>query len=187
MSNEDLVNFLRKNAISVGCVIVSIVIGFVLYYRVDLLPDAERVLADRTKQGELLSANIEDSAQLVEQHAAIVAANIAISDRMIRVGQLAENLQYFYELENDTGTKLTDPHQSQWSAPAKTAPKTNYTEVGFTLTASGDYVQLLDLLRKLENGVHYCRVNTCALRPVSTDMRGGALEMKLTFELMGIP
>ena len=94
MSNEELIIFLRKNAISVSCVVASILIGLAIYYRGDLLPDAEKVLAQRAQQGELLAANIEDSRDLKEQHAAIMASNEAISNRMIRVGQLAENLQY---------------------------------------------------------------------------------------------
>jgi hypothetical protein len=185
MSNEELVAFLRKNVISVACVIVSIGIGFVLYYRNDDLPDAEKVLGERALQGELLAANIEDSAQLKEQHAALVAANDAISDRMIHTGALADNLQYFYRLESDTGTKLSDPHQMPWNPPPKNAPKTNFTAIGFSLAAQGDYGQLMDLLRKLENGEHYCRIITCSLRPVGTDARGGPLLMSLSLELMG--
>ncbi|HEY4990422.1 MAG TPA: hypothetical protein VII09_11475 [Opitutaceae bacterium] len=185
MTNEETVAFLRKNLISVSCAVISIAIGFVLYYRVDLLPEAEKVLGERAKQGELLAANIEDSAQLAEQHAALVKANNAIADRMIHVGQLAENLQYFYRLESDTGVKLLDPRQTPWSPPAKTAARTNFTSVGFTLTAQGDYPQLVDLLRKLENGEHYCRVIACNFRPAS-EFRGGQLQMRLSIDLMGI-
>jgi hypothetical protein len=186
MSNEDVMAFLRKNVISVVCVLVSIGIGFALYYRNDNLPDAEKVLAERTKEGELLAANIEDSSQLKEQHAALVTANEAISARMIHVGQLAENMQYFYRLESDTGTKLSDPRQLSWNPPAKNAPKTTYTPIGFALTAQGDYAQVLDLLRKLESGDHYCRVISLNLRPQS-DMRGGALLMTLNLDLLGTP
>jgi hypothetical protein len=186
MSNEDLMAFLRKNMISVACAIVSIGIGFVLYYRGDNLPDAEKVLAARTKEGELLAANIEDSSQLKEQHAALVAANEAISNRMIHVGQLAENMQYFYRLESATSTKLTDPRQLSWNPPPKNAPKTNFTPIGFALNAQGDYGQELDLLRRLEIGEHYCRIISLKIRPQS-DMRGGALLMTLSLDLMGTP
>jgi hypothetical protein len=186
MSNEELVAFLRKNVISVACVVVSILIGLLLYYRNDKLPDAEKVLADRAKQGELLAANIEDSADLKEQHAALVEANNAIADRMIHTGQLAENLQYFYKLESDTGTKLSDPHQVPYNPPAKTAAKTNFIAIGFTLSAQGDYGQLIDLLRRLESGDHYCRIISCSLHPLSTDTRGGPLLMSLSLELMGV-
>jgi hypothetical protein len=184
MSNEELVAFLRKNMISVACVIVSIGIGFVLYYRSDMLPDAEKILAQRTQQGELLAANIEDAGQLKEQHAALTAANEAILSRMVRVGHLAENMQYFYRLESDTGTKLVNPRQVPWNPPAKNAAKTFFTPVGFAVVAQGDYGQLVDLLRRLENGEHYCRVVTCTLRPL-TEQRGGQLSLSLTLELMG--
>jgi hypothetical protein len=186
MSNEELIAFLRKNVISVSCVIASLLIGLTLYYRSDNLPEADKVLGERQKEGELLAANIEDSADLTEQHAAIVEANQAIADRMIHIGQLAENLQYFYKLESDTSTKLSDPHQLPWNPPAKNAAKTSFTGIGFTLTAQGQYGQLLDLLRKLESGEHYCRVLSCSLRPLSTETRGGPLLMTLSLELMGV-
>jgi hypothetical protein len=185
MTNEELFAFLRKNVISVACVAISIGIGFALYYRNDNLPEAEKVLQERAKQGELLQANIEDSAQLKEQHAAIVSSNDDISNRMIRVGQLAENMQYFYRLESDTGTKLVDPRQLSWNPPAKNAPKTFFTPVGFAFTAQGDYSQVLDLLRRLENGEHYCRVISCTLHPSTTESRGGPMLISLSLELLG--
>jgi len=185
MTNEELMLFLKKNIISVSCVVVSILIGITLYYRSDALPDAEKILADKAQEGELLAANIEDSAQLKEQHVAIVSSNAAIDDRMIRVNQLAENYQYMYRLESETGTKLTDPRQNAWTPPAKNAVKTNFTIVNFNLTAQGEYAQILDLLRRLEDGEHYCRVNTLNLRAVSVN-RGGPVTMAITFDLLAI-
>ena len=91
MSTEDLVAFVRKNLISVACAAFSLLIGFLIYYRSDMLPDARAVLEQKQKQGELLAANIEDSGQLKEQHAALVAANQTIADRMLHIDQLAEN------------------------------------------------------------------------------------------------
>lgn len=186
MTGEDIMAFVRKNLISVVCAAFSLLIGFLLYYRSDMLPDARGVLEQKQKQGELLAANIEDSGQLKEQHAALVAANEAITDRMIHIDQLAENTGYFYRLESETSTKLADPRQSPWTAPPKTAPKTNFTSVAFSITASGTYAQLLDLLRKLEAGEHYCRVNTLSLKPIST-VRGGQMSMNVNFDLMAVP
>lgn len=183
MSNEELIAFLKKNVISVACVAVSIALGFGIYYRSDLLPEAEKVLSSRTQQGELLAANIEDSSQLKEQHAAIVASNELIASRMIRVGQLAENLQYFYRLESETNTKLTNLRQVPLAPAPKGAPKTNFVAVPFSVTAQGDYTQLVDLLRRIEAGEHYCRVITCNMKPLS-DMRGGQLQLTLNIELL---
>jgi hypothetical protein len=185
MTNEETLLFLRKNTISVSCAVVSILIGLVIYYRSDALPQAEADLAAKAHQGELLAANIEDSAQLKEQHAAMVASNNTISDRMIKVGQLAENLQYFYRLESETATKLTDPRQTPWTPPAKNAPKTNFEVVNFAVTATGEYPQVIDLLRKLEDGEHYSRIVTCNIHPVSP-MRGGPIAMALSLDLLAI-
>jgi hypothetical protein len=185
MTNEEAVAFLKKNVIPVACVIVSIAVGVAIYLRSGLLPDAEKVLLQQSQQAELLAANIEASGQLKEQHTALVSANKTIANRMIRVGQLAENLQYFYKLESDTGVKLTDPRQVPWTAPNKNAPKTIYTPVGFVLNAQGTYPQLLDLLRRLENGEHYCRILSCAIHPVA-EQRGSPLAMAVSLELLGI-
>ena len=186
MTNEELIAFLKKNVISVSCAVASLVIGVTIYLRSDMLPDAEKVLAEKTQKGELLAANIEDSSQLKEQYASLLASNAQISDRLIHVGQLAENLEYFYTLESDTGVKIPDPRQLPGMPPAKNAPKTNFIPVGFTLTAQGDYHQLMDLLRRLEAGSHYCRVLTCNIKPIG-EMRGGLLQMTLALDLLGVP
>ncbi len=185
ITNAELAGFLRKNAICVACVAVSIGIGVTIYLRMDELPEAEDVLADKSKQGELIAANIEDAHQLKDQHAALAAANQTIATRMIQVGQLAENLQYFYRLESATNAKLTDPHQVAWSPPPKNSPKTSFTPVGFALQAQGTYAQIMDLLRRLENGEHYCRVITCNIRPIA-DQRGSPLLMTLSLELLAV-
>jgi hypothetical protein len=185
MTGEELIAFIRKNLIAVICVVVTVAIGFTIYYRSDALPDAEKVLADKTKEGELLAANIEDSNQLKEQHAAMVDANQVISDRMIQVGQLADNLQYFYRLESETGIKILDLRQNAWNPPPKGAPKTFFTPVGFQVNVQGDYPKLLDLLRRLETGEHYCRIISSDFKPVNTDTRGGPLTLTLSLELLG--
>jgi hypothetical protein len=186
MTGEELIAFVKKNMIVVACAVVTLALGFVIYYRTDALPDAEKVLIEKTKEGELLAANIEDSNQLREQQAAMVAANQVISDRMIEMGQLADNLQYFYRLESETGTKLLDLRQLPWSPPARNAPKLNFTPIGFAVSAQGDYPKLLELLRRLETGEHYCRVLTCNITPNDTTARGGQLTIVLNLELLGV-
>ena len=99
----------------------------------------------------------------------MVEANQVISDRMIQVGQLADNLQYFYRLESETGIKILDLRQNAWNQPPKGAPKTFFTPVGFQVNVQGEYPKLLDLLRRLETGEHYCRIISSDFKPVNTD------------------
>src|ERR1022692_2964845 len=176
---------IANRMIHVGQLAENLQYFYRLYLRNGLLPAAEKVLSETSKQGELMLVNIEDAHQLKEQHVALVSANQAIANRMIHVGQLAENLQYFYRLESETSTKLTDPRQMAWNPPPKNMPKTTYTPVGFAITAQGTYPQLVGLLRRLENGEHYCRVISCNLKPVA-EQRGSPLTTTLDLELLGI-
>ena len=57
--------------------------------------------------------------------------------------------------------------------------------VGFALTAQGDYHELMERLRKLETGEHYCRVISCDFKPLA-ETRGGTLSLTLDVELMGV-
>ena len=123
MSNEDLIAFIKKNMICVACVLASIAIGVTIYLRSDLLPEAEAVFADNNQKASLLAANIEDSEHLPDQHATLVAANQTIAARMVSVGQLAENEQYFYRIESDTGAKLSDLRQVPWTPARQGRPE----------------------------------------------------------------
>jgi hypothetical protein len=185
MSNEELVAFLKKNVIAVACVVASLAIGVTIYLRSDELPNAEKVFAEQNQKAALLAANIEDSEHLSDQHATLVSANQTIAGRMINVGQLAENEQYFYRIESDTSVKLQDLRQVPWSPPLKGAPKTTYTHVGFVLSAQGTYAQLMAMLRRLENGDHYCRILSCNIHPIA-EVRGSTLQMTLALELLGV-
>jgi hypothetical protein len=185
MSNPELSAFIKKNMICVVCVLASLAIGVTIYLRSDLLPEAEKVFSENNQKAELLAANIEDSDHLAEQHSTLVAANQTMASRMVSVGQLAENEQYFYRIESNTGVKLTDLRQVPWAPPVKGSPKQTYTPVGFVLTAQGSYAQLVDMLRKLENGEHYSRVLTCNIHPL-VEVRGSTLQMSLALELLGI-
>jgi len=185
MSNEEFIAFLKKNLISVCCGVFTVLLIGLAYLRSDLLPEAQKVLDEKSAKAALIAANIEDSSQLKEQEAHLMAANKLIAERMIHVGQLAENTGYFYRLESETGTHIADPRQQAWNPPAKGAAKTNFTSVGFSVSASGDFNQVLDFLRKLESGEHFCRINTCSLRPV-TEMRGGPMVINLNLELMAV-
>jgi len=187
MTGQQLLEWVRKNLICVVCVAISLVLGGVIYLRSGVVAAAEQTLGDRSAEGERLQANVENTAQLKEQYSALIAANQTIQYRLIRQGELAENLQHFYKLEADTSTKLIELRQTGISQPPKGAPKTTFVPIGFSVTVQGDYPAVLDFLRRIENGSPYSRVLSCALSPVSTSQRAGPVDLALTLELLGLP
>lgn len=189
ISNEQVGALFKKNPVVTGAVFVCLVLIGAIYFRLDAMPEATTELEARSDEGRRLAENIKNSVQLTEQLAAVTEANKEIDTRLVRTGQLANNLQYFYRLESDTGAKLLDLRQS---APPRVVLKTAKVPVGFTVAVQGSYLQVFEFLRRLESGTHYCRVMSASLAPIDEVGSTGLLRptnarLTLNLELLGTP
>lgn len=183
MTNEEIFTFIRKNPIGIGCGVVSLVLGGLIYWRSDLQPEAEAELTTKSTEADRYKANLNSAANLQDHYEALVAANKIIDSRVVRASQFGKNLAYFYDLESETGIKLTaDPRTSPVGAKN---PKSTYISTSWALSMQGTMPQLLAFLRRLENGAHYCRVLSFSLTS-GTD-RNAPLNLTLNIELLGLP
>jgi hypothetical protein len=184
MTNQEAMVMLRKNPISFGCGALAFLRSVGIYLRSEALPDAEADMTQKSAAAERIASNLKYSTQLKEQADGLVAANTAIDARIIRASQLGANTQYFYKLEADTGVKLLDLRQVTASV-AKPA-KGSFSPVAFAVTVQGTFPQVIEFLRQVENGTHYCRVMTavCSSNPSSRNL---PLTLALNLELLGVP
>lgn len=200
ISNEQVIGVVKKNPIVTTCVVVIIAVGAAMYFRSDLTGQAETELEQKTSEGERMANNIKNAAQLNEQLAAVTAAGQKIESRLVRLNELAVNLQYFYKLESDTGAKLVDLRQIGVPVERgrKPGPKTAYVPVNFAVAVQGTYPQIIAFLQRLENGEHFSRVQSIAIIPAAGASIGGdnagatlarpdSLTMTLSVDLLGIP
>jgi hypothetical protein len=185
MTTPELIALVRKHPVGFGSALVAVVLGAATYLRSSELPTAAILLDQKSKEGTQLANNVRYGAQLPEQLAALTAAGREIQTHLIRASDLANNLQYFYRLEAETGTKLIELRQNANSAAAKGA-KGAFAGVSFSVSLQGEYPVILDFLRRLENGAHYCRVMSANIAPVGPD-RNSPLKLALTLELLGQP
>jgi hypothetical protein len=185
MSNEELIAFVKKNPIGIVCGVLSLALFGGWYYRSGDVPEKEADLAQKQAEGERYALNLTAGLQLKEQFESLAAANKEIEHRLVRASQIGPNYQFFYKLESETGVKLTDPRQSPLAAPRKDAAKAAYTPVAFNVVLSGDFTQVLNFLRRLESGAHYCRVLSATCSVASE--RSQPLNVNLTLELLGVP
>lgn len=172
-----------RHAISVGCGLLSLGLILAVYLREDEIPQAEAELAKRSAERDQVALNIKNSAQLSEQNESLVASLRQIESRLIRPTDLGTNTQYFYTLEQETGVKITDLRQGNVTplpqgAPAKLMP------VSFSVGAQGTLPQILNFLRQLEGGRHYCRVLTASFVGNSAS-RNAVLTVALSVEILG--
>jgi len=184
MTNQELVAVLKKNPVSVGCAVLTLLLGVGIYFRSDSLPVAAADLEQKSTEGQRLAANLQNASQLTEQYATIAQAGREIDARLVHASDLAKNLQYFYKFEAETGTKLIELRQLPLT-PVKGAAKTTFAPVGYSIGVQGDYTQLMEFLRRLEHGAHYCRIVVSGI--AGTGNERGPLRLSLTLELLGQP
>ena len=184
MTKDEIILLVKKNPISVGCGLLSLALGGVIYYRGGELPAAEEELVQKSEEAARLAANIQNAAQLKEQVDLLTAASKEVDARLVHAsgGQL-NNYQYFYKLESETGAKMTVLSQA---AATKGTAKGTFMAVPFTITVQGTLAQMLDYLHRLESGARYARVMNVTCGVVPSD-RNSPVTLALNLELLGLP
>lgn len=183
MTNEELKIFVKKNPAPVVCGVIALAVGVALYFRSGALATAEQELAQKSAQAEKYALNIKNAAQLKDQLEMLVAANKKIESRLTRASQQGTNTQYFYKLAREADVKITSFNQS---TPNTKNTKTAFTGIGFSVSVQGELSQILNFLRQLESGTHYCRV-LGASGSISPKARNSPLILTLNLELLGQP
>lgn len=185
MDKGDAVQLIRRNPVGAACGVIALLLGGWTYFRADAEPALEAEFAQRQSDAVRLGNNVKHAVQLREQLRALQAANKAIDARVVRAVQVGANSQFFYRLESETGVKLRDLRPAPVVPPAKGA-KSPFVAVGFSVSAEGSYGQLLDFLRRIEEGPHYSRILTASLSASVSDRRA-PLTLALNVELLGLP
>jgi hypothetical protein len=195
MTTIKMPGFIKKQPVALVCALLCVGLALAIYFRKDALVTAQAELDDKTTQAKHLKENVDSAGplnkadRLDEQYAAITQATQAIEARLVHVNQLAINLQYFYKLESETQTKLTDLRQSGVDTSIKSLGKTTYVGVDYSIGVQGSYTQLLDFVRRVENGEHFSRVVSLSLSGGGAGEAGpdSLLSLSLNLELLGLP
>ncbi len=191
ISNEKILEFVRRNPVGVICGVISLGLGGAYYFRSDLNDAADAELTAKQADSDKYTNNIQNaggvgSPVLKEQYDSLVALNKQITGRLVGT-QIGFNYGYFEKILADTGAKKNALSQNQPSAAAKAVPKGGFVPVGFTFVAQGTYGQILALLYHLENGQHFCRVLSASVTKGANSGPGSdLLTLNLSLELLGL-
>jgi hypothetical protein len=190
ISNEQLLDFVRRNPIGVACGVISLALFGAYYFRSGLTDEANTTLRTKQDESDRYANNIKNSGgpgseELKAEYDSLAAANKQIEARLIRT-QFGVNYGYFEQIAADTGAKRLSPvSQAAPSAAAKAVPKGGFVPVAFTFVVQGTYAQILDVLDRLENGQHFCRVNTASIGKAAA-AGSDLLTLSLNLELLGL-
>jgi|SRR5688572_10380522 len=184
MTSAELTANFKKHPVGVACALVAIACGVVLYVRWGNIAASQTESESATAEASKMVANVRNSASLVEQAAEIETLRKDLEGRLLKAGQLAVNLQYFYKLEAETEVKLVDVRQN----PLPRTAKTQYVGVPFTVMIQGSFAQVTGFLHRLQNGPHFCRINTATFNKSGNESSGGTdMTLALSLDILGQP
>jgi len=185
----DVGSFVKKQPVLVICAVISAALVAMLVYRSGALDDETQAHNDRHDTDLKMSKNVEYAAKLPAQLLALQTANKDVLARAVHPRELSLNLQYFYRIEHETGVTDQGVRHAGVTKPAdKKAPKTVYVPDAYSITVQGDFRQILDLLRHIEQGTHFSRELNAVMAPVNKDdPTSTKLTLVLNLELLAVP
>jgi hypothetical protein len=190
ITNEQLLEFVRRNPIGVACGVICLGLGATYYFRSGLTPAAEAELADKETNSFRFEKNIENaggpgSPELKQHLETLTAANKQIEGRLVRT-QYSVHYGYFEKIAADTGAKrITLSQSTVVSAAARAVPKGGFVPVSFSFVVQGTYGQILDVLHRIENGQHFARVTNASVSK-GTGTAPDILTLSLNLDLLGL-
>lgn len=174
--------FLRRNLFAVVCCAIVVVLlgtGWWLWHD---LGHQDEILQSRTLQGEAELETIAMSPLLREALAQTRTAVDRINRNLAVESNLADNLWYFYKLEEQTKARIRGLNQLATSGPGQD-DRAEYKPIPYTMEVSGTFAQVMDFLQSLESGPRLVKVRGFNFR--RGESSGDAVVLQLELSVLG--
>ena len=185
MTFADILARIKKQPVGFACGLICVLCAGWLYYRGDEFDQRQAALRAISEKATVIKSNVGFAKNLPEQVAELQASAKELEGRLVRAGQLAVNLQYFYKLEAENEVKLLDVRQN----PLPKGAKGSYVGIPYNVNVQGSYKQVIAFLQRLETGKHFCRINSATFTKLLGSAEGVApgMTLALSLELLGQP
>jgi Tfp pilus assembly protein PilO len=180
LAPSDLGTLVRRWPYCVVCLvlIVGSVAGW--WFLRDRIAELQVAHAQRTKEGEAMLALLVGGSTQRAELEAVREATRRIDENLVVEANLAENLWYFYKLEEQTKARLPELHQL--SSPTNDKSPL-YRRVPYSLRIAGGYDQVAAFLLALETGPRLVKITS--FNYARADPSGSAIALDLNVELLG--
>lgn len=182
MTTADLTEKFRRYPIPFVCGAIAFVCLVAFYFRVDLLSDLEARRNEVLDQRSQMDLNLVAGSSLQEHVVEMRSRFAALEERVVQPSELANNMNYFYQLESSTGVGLADLRQNVTSD--KPAPKKQLGGVSYSVSLTGTFAQIIGYFDELENGSRYYRLRSFSLQR-GRELNQSIVALSLNLELLG--
>lgn len=181
---QQFLGLIRRYPLVTGCVVLVIALGVGNYF---LRENQRRLTAGHDsvrKNGEDMLLSLSGLPRVSTELATVKDATDFIDANLIREGDLAENLGYFYQLETISRVRLNQVGQLSSQPVAAGDP---FVAIPFSIRANGSYRQIMRFIRELETGPRLCRITTYTLSGASSSADEDHIALDLSLEVLGRP
>ena len=189
MKIEAILDFVRKKVILSISSVVFLVCTLVFLFHLDKKANLDSEIEQLDIRMSTILKNMKNSSRLEEDLAVVEDSIEQLDARLFDSQELATNYNYFFNIEADTGVKISGLKQFDVSEDEvrsnkkKRTPKPTkdaYQKIRYHMTAIGEYMQLVDLMRKLEGGPSFYRLeNFRVSKGTGTDSSKLSMDMSL--------
>ena len=192
MNVEGIVEFFRKSPVI--AISLFVIAGSMTVYLIH--KDKKSLIDSEIEQVNIrissMLKNIKNSKGMEEDIEAIEEKVEKLNARMFQSQELATNYNYFFNLEDEAGIKVSDLKQvgiaeEELDPRKKKMPKPiidSYEKIRYHLKASGEFGEIVNFLRKLEGGPSFYRLEEFRLAKSETG-KTEILSLDLAFLMLG--
>lgn len=175
-----LLDFVRRWPYSVACGVLAVILAAGAVYLHLEINHLEASLRSKSEEGETMLDKLVGSSTLRQELTDIRHVTRRIEENLVVETNLAENLWYFYKLEDQTKAQLPELHQVTSPASDKSP---HFRRVPYGLRVIGTYEHVAAFLLALETGPRLVKITTFSIS--RTDPSGASVSLDLNVELLG--
>jgi Tfp pilus assembly protein PilO len=182
MTGQDLMEKFRRYPIPTISVVIVLLCLVAYYFRIDLISDLDARQSEVLDQRNQVDLNLVAGGNLAEHMNEMRTRFAALEERVVQPYDLASNMNYFYQLESNSGVGLGELKQN--ASSDKPVPKNKLGGVGYTVSMTGSFAQIVGAFNELENGQRFYRLRHFNLER-GREVNGSVIQLSLNLELLG--
>jgi hypothetical protein len=166
------------------CVVVVLAAGTASYFLRQSIAELEQEHTFIRTEGESVLKTIAGATALRSDRELIGAAAREMNSNLITEENLADNLGYFYRIEEQSHARISELHQVPSSAASASSASSTKT-VQFTVNVTGTFGQVFSFLHQLEHGPRLMRITAFSFDRRASS--GDSVVLELNLEMLARP
>jgi Tfp pilus assembly protein PilO len=183
MSASDIMEWLavvRRHPLSALCAIVCILCGLLSWFIYSDMTGLELEHKQLAQDGDLMIGTLITGPSVRTEIETTREITRRLDDNLVVEDNLAENLWYFYKIEQQTKAHLTELHQLNPLVPDS---RSLYKRIPYSLIVTGTYEQTGAFLYAIETGPRLANITAVNFKRIEPGKP--ALSVDINLELLG--